>query len=76
MHRLPTFTRILSALINKYLFVDITDKIIVNTVVDSVDNLNRAYSMLSTSLTLSLNQEGLVERGRSLVPKVKLIKPA
>ena len=32
MHRLPTFTRILSALINKYLFVDITDKIIVNTV--------------------------------------------
>jgi hypothetical protein len=42
MHRLPTFTRILSALINKYLFVDITDKIIVNTLVDSVDNLNKA----------------------------------
>jgi hypothetical protein len=39
---LPTFTRILSALINKYLFVDITDKIIVNTLVDSVDNLNKA----------------------------------
>ena len=42
MHRLPTFTHILGALINKYLFVDITDKIIVNTVVDSVDNLNKA----------------------------------
>jgi hypothetical protein len=43
MHRLPTFTRILDALINKYLFVDITDNIILNTVVDSVDNFNKGF---------------------------------
>ena len=41
MHRLPTFTHILGALINKYLFFDVTDNIIVNTLVDSVDNFNK-----------------------------------
>ena len=41
MHRLPTFTHVLSALIDKYLFFDVTDNIIVNTPVDNVDNLNK-----------------------------------
>jgi hypothetical protein len=41
MHRLPTFTHILGALIDKYLFFDVTDNIIVNTLVDSVDNVNK-----------------------------------
>ena len=42
MHRLPTFTHILGALIDKYLFFDVTDNIIMNTLVDSVDNLNNS----------------------------------
>lgn len=42
MHRLPTFTHILGALIDKYLLFDVTDNIIMNTLVDSVDNLNNS----------------------------------
>ena len=41
MHRLPTFTHISGALMGKYLYFSLTDNMIVNTVVDSVDNFNK-----------------------------------